>query len=77
PDAAAEAVDTWWRRVSADTAARGRAVALLVDSLVREAHARSGGYSGNTSTRVSAGRDCRPAVPDGRSVPASIGVERR
>ncbi|MFF4809174.1 MerR family transcriptional regulator [Micromonospora chersina] len=33
PDAAAEAVDTWWRRVSADTAARGRAVALLVDQL--------------------------------------------
>ncbi|MFF4891577.1 MerR family transcriptional regulator [Micromonospora chersina] len=33
PDAAAEAVDAWWRRVSADTAARGRAVALLVDQL--------------------------------------------
>ncbi|PSK65899.1 PP2C-family Ser/Thr phosphatase [Micromonospora sp. MH33] len=33
PDAAAEAVDAWWRQVSADTAARGRAVALLVDQL--------------------------------------------
>ncbi|MGY0003928.1 MerR family transcriptional regulator [Micromonospora sp. I033] len=33
PDAAATAVDAWWRRVSADTAARGRAVALLVDQL--------------------------------------------
>ncbi|WNM41838.1 MerR family transcriptional regulator [Micromonospora halotolerans] len=33
PEAAAEAVDAWWRRVSADTAARGRAVALLVDQL--------------------------------------------
>ncbi|MET8906108.1 MerR family transcriptional regulator [Micromonospora sp. NPDC004551] len=33
PDAAAEAVDAWWRRVSADTAARGRTVALLVDQL--------------------------------------------
>jgi serine/threonine protein phosphatase PrpC len=33
PDAAAEAVGAWWRRVSADTAARGRAVALLVDQL--------------------------------------------
>ncbi|MFI7430283.1 MerR family transcriptional regulator [Micromonospora sp. NPDC049836] len=33
PEAAAEAVDGWWRRVSADTAARGRAVALLVDQL--------------------------------------------
>nr|WP_204341716.1 MerR family transcriptional regulator [Micromonospora terminaliae] len=33
PDAAAEAVDAWWRRVSADTAARGRAVALLVEQL--------------------------------------------
>jgi serine/threonine protein phosphatase PrpC len=31
--AAAEAVDAWWRRVSADTAARGRVVALLVDQL--------------------------------------------
>ncbi len=33
PAAAAEALDAWWRRVSADTAARGRAVALLVDRL--------------------------------------------
>ncbi|MFG3580986.1 MerR family transcriptional regulator [Micromonospora chersina] len=33
PDAAAEAVDAWWRQVSADTVARGRAVALLVDQL--------------------------------------------
>ncbi|MCW3813732.1 MerR family transcriptional regulator [Micromonospora sp. DR5-3] len=33
PDSAAEAVDAWWRRVSADTAARGRVVALLVDQL--------------------------------------------
>ncbi|MET7965903.1 MerR family transcriptional regulator [Micromonospora sp. NPDC005305] len=33
PDAAAEAVDAWWRRVSADTKARGRAVALLLDQL--------------------------------------------
>ncbi|MGR6316468.1 MerR family transcriptional regulator [Micromonospora soli] len=33
PAAAAEAVDAWWRRVSADTAARGRVVALLVDQL--------------------------------------------
>ncbi|MFG2106152.1 MerR family transcriptional regulator [Micromonospora chersina] len=33
PDAAAEAVDAWWRRVSADTVARGHAVALLVDQL--------------------------------------------
>ncbi|SCE68719.1 Serine/threonine protein phosphatase PrpC [Micromonospora viridifaciens] len=33
PDAAAEAVDAWWRRVSTDTAARGRVVALLVDQL--------------------------------------------
>ncbi|MEU9739830.1 MerR family transcriptional regulator [Micromonospora chersina] len=33
PDAAAEAVDAWWRLVSADTVARGRAVALLVDQL--------------------------------------------
>jgi serine/threonine protein phosphatase PrpC len=33
PDAAAQAVEAWWRRVSADTAARGRAVALLVDQL--------------------------------------------
>ncbi|MCW3842964.1 MerR family transcriptional regulator [Micromonospora yasonensis] len=33
PVAAAEAVDAWWRRVSADTAARGRVVALLVDQL--------------------------------------------
>ncbi|OKI67917.1 MerR family transcriptional regulator [Micromonospora sp. CB01531] len=33
PDAAAGAVDAWWRRVSADTAARGRVVALLVDQL--------------------------------------------
>ncbi|MFE9694945.1 MerR family transcriptional regulator [Micromonospora sp. NPDC005806] len=32
-EAAAEAVDAWWRRVSADTAARGRVVALLVDQL--------------------------------------------
>ncbi|WP_433315452.1 MerR family transcriptional regulator [Micromonospora chersina] len=34
PDAAAEAVDAWWRQVSADTVARGRAVALLVDQLI-------------------------------------------
>ncbi|MFI6129818.1 MerR family transcriptional regulator [Micromonospora sp. NPDC051141] len=33
PPAAAEALDAWWRRVSADTEARGRAVALLVDQL--------------------------------------------
>ncbi|MFU8853747.1 MerR family transcriptional regulator [Micromonospora sp. SL1-18] len=33
-DVAAEAVDAWWRRVSADTAARGRIVAHLVDQLV-------------------------------------------
>ncbi|MFJ1537443.1 MerR family transcriptional regulator [Micromonospora chalcea] len=33
PAAAAEALDAWWRRVSADTAARGRAVALLVGRL--------------------------------------------
>ncbi|WFE37694.1 MerR family transcriptional regulator [Micromonospora sp. WMMD998] len=33
PEAAVEALDAWWRRVSADTAARGRAVALLVDQL--------------------------------------------
>ncbi|MFI7074728.1 MerR family transcriptional regulator [Micromonospora sediminicola] len=33
PSAAAEALDAWWRRVSADTATRGRAVALLVDQL--------------------------------------------
>ncbi|NES14512.1 MULTISPECIES: MerR family transcriptional regulator [Micromonospora] len=32
-EAAAEAVDAWWRRVSADTAARRRVVALLVDQL--------------------------------------------
>ncbi|MGC4894389.1 MerR family transcriptional regulator [Micromonospora sp. DT31] len=33
PAAAAEALDVWWLRVRADTAARGRAVALLVDQL--------------------------------------------
>ncbi|MFI2708757.1 MerR family transcriptional regulator [Micromonospora sp. NPDC018662] len=33
PHAAAEALDAWWRRVSADTAARARTVALLVDQL--------------------------------------------
>ncbi len=33
PEMAAETVDAWWRRVSADTAARGRVVALLVDRL--------------------------------------------
>ncbi|MFU8872402.1 MerR family transcriptional regulator [Micromonospora sp. SL4-19] len=33
PGAAAEAVNAWWRQVSADTAARGRVVALLVDQL--------------------------------------------
>ncbi|GAB3055255.1 MerR family transcriptional regulator [Micromonospora schwarzwaldensis] len=33
PSAAAEALDAWWRRVSADTDARGRAVALLVGQL--------------------------------------------
>ncbi|WP_229401341.1 MerR family transcriptional regulator [Micromonospora okii] len=33
PSAAAEAVDAYWRRVSADTAARGRLATLLVDAL--------------------------------------------
>ncbi|WP_425562865.1 MerR family transcriptional regulator [Micromonospora maritima] len=33
PAAAAEALDAWWRRVSAETVTRGRAVALLVDQL--------------------------------------------
>ncbi|WP_405111945.1 MerR family transcriptional regulator [Micromonospora sp. NBC_01405] len=33
PAAAAEAVDAYWRRVSADTAARGRLATLLVDVL--------------------------------------------
>ncbi|WP_089154760.1 MerR family transcriptional regulator [Micromonospora sp. NBS 11-29] len=33
PAVAAEALTAWWRRVSADTAARGRTVALLVGQL--------------------------------------------
>lgn len=37
PGTAAEAVDAWWRRVSADTAACGRVVALLVDQLSERA----------------------------------------
>lgn len=42
PAAAAEAVDAWWRRVSTDTAARGRAVALLVDQLREGSDTMSG-----------------------------------
>ncbi|MGW5667680.1 MerR family transcriptional regulator [Micromonospora sp. NPDC003776] len=41
PKAAAAAVDAWWRRVSADTAARGRVVALLVDQLSERGAAMS------------------------------------
>ncbi|MFG1675247.1 MerR family transcriptional regulator [Micromonospora sp. NPDC049282] len=50
PDAAAEALDAWWRRESADTAARGRTVALLVDQLTE----RGTTMSGNTTFRYAA-----------------------
>ncbi|MCZ7440539.1 MerR family transcriptional regulator [Micromonospora sp. WMMC241] len=50
PDAAAEALDAWWRRVSADTLARGRTVALLVDQLTE----RGTTMSGNTNFRYAA-----------------------
>ncbi|MEV0004236.1 MerR family transcriptional regulator [Micromonospora sp. NPDC050980] len=50
PDAAAEALDAWWRRVSAATAARGRAVALLVDQLTE----RGSTMSENTTFRYAA-----------------------
>jgi PPM family protein phosphatase len=33
PAEAAEAISTYWQQVTADTAARGRAAALLVDRL--------------------------------------------
>ncbi|SBT50038.1 MerR family transcriptional regulator [Micromonospora auratinigra] len=39
---AAGAVDAWWRRVSADTTARGHVVALLVDQLSERSTVMSG-----------------------------------
>lgn len=50
PYAAAKALEAWWRRVSADTAVRGRTVALLVDQLTE----RGTTMSGNTTFRYAA-----------------------
>ena len=40
PAEAAEAISTFWQQVTADTAARGRAAALLIDHLSGRAAAR-------------------------------------
>ncbi|PTA44652.1 MerR family transcriptional regulator [Micromonospora sp. RP3T] len=50
PPAAAEALDAWWQRVSAHTAARARTVALLVDQLTE----RGTTMSENTTFRYAA-----------------------
>ncbi|MFI5836983.1 MerR family transcriptional regulator [Micromonospora sp. NPDC051300] len=55
PEAAAEALDAWWRRVSADTAARGRTVALLVDKLTERGSTMSEKTTFRYATRCETG----------------------
>ncbi|QLQ38658.1 MerR family transcriptional regulator [Micromonospora robiginosa] len=55
PQAAAEALDAWWRRVSADTAARGRTVALLVDQLTERGRTMSENTTFRYATRCETG----------------------